>query len=107
MLIEALVAFVIVLSVSLAFYATACLRRPSLSPEDPRRSTYSCGENVRYNRFKISVTFSQYLVYFVILDSAALLIALSALASDALNPLAAIIYLLTVFAAVALLRRGE
>jgi len=107
MLVEALVAFAIILGVSLAFYYIASgSRRPKPPTEDPQRSMYSCGEEMKYDKFRISVTFSEYLVYFVVIDSATFLIALSALAADVINPLALVVYLLLVLSAVVLLSRG-
>jgi hypothetical protein len=54
---------------------------------------YACGEKVFSKRLLVNVTLYKYLIFFVIIDSPALIVAFAALALEMISPLILLIYL--------------
>jgi NADH:ubiquinone oxidoreductase subunit 3 (subunit A) len=54
---------------------------------------YACGEKVVFSSPKINISLYKYLIYFVIFDSAVLVLAFAAIAIASVNPLLVIIFL--------------
>jgi hypothetical protein len=67
---------------------------------------YACGEKVFATRLLVNVSLYKYLIFFVILDSPALLLAFGALALEVINPFSLLIYLGIILAADLLLLGG-
>lgn len=106
MLIEALVAFVLILSAALFIYVLGRRASPKHVQSDIERSEYACGEKAPIQRLKINVTLYKYLVYFAILDSSVLLLAFAALSAEGLNVTLLILYLFVMLAASLVLLEG-
>ncbi len=67
---------------------------------------YACGEKVFSKRLLVNVTLYKYLIFFVIIDSPALILAFAALALEIISPLILLIYLGIILAADMLLLGG-
>jgi len=67
---------------------------------------YACGEKVFSKRLLVNVTLYKYLIFFVIIDSPALILAFAALALEIINPFSLLIYLAIILAADLLLLGG-
>jgi NADH:ubiquinone oxidoreductase subunit 3 (subunit A) len=67
---------------------------------------YACGEKVFSKRLLVNVTLYKYLIFFVIIDSPALILAFAALALEMISPFILLIYLGIIFAADLLLLGG-
>lgn len=80
------------------------------SPKPPQseneRSTYACGEVAPVQKQRIAITLSKYLVYFVVFDSAVLLLAFATLFTQGMNTPLLIVYLLVILASSLLLMEG-
>jgi len=67
---------------------------------------YACGEKVFPKRLLVNVTLYKYLIYFVIIDSPALILAFAALTLAMINPFHLLIYLAIILVADLLLLGG-
>jgi hypothetical protein len=67
---------------------------------------YACGEKVFSKRLLVNVTLYKYLIFFVIIDSPALIVAFAALALEMISPLILLIYLGIILVADLLLLGG-
>jgi len=77
------------------------------SPANEEKSAmYACGEKVFSKRLLVNVTLYKYLIFFVIIDSPALILAFAALALEIINPFSLLIYLGIILAADLLLLGG-
>jgi len=72
-----------------------------------KSSTYACGEHIRLGSLKLTVTLYEYLTYFIVLDSAAILIAFTALSLPTINVYIVLVYLAMVLASALVLRGGD
>jgi NADH:ubiquinone oxidoreductase subunit 3 (subunit A) len=70
------------------------------------RSVYACGEKVAYTKLEVNVSLYKYLIFFVILDSAVLLLAYASFMGQGINPLFIVFYLLMVLASSLVLFEG-
>jgi len=106
-MIEPIIAFLLILSISSVIYIITrrLVRKPLVSEE--KSSMYACGEKLNSKKLLINVTLYKYLIYFVIIDSPALILAFAALALEMINPLHLLSYLIIVLAADFLLLGGE
>ena len=97
-MIETIIAFFLVLFCSLITYVlTGRLVQKSSNKE--KNSMYACGEKVFPTKLLVNVTLYKYLIFFVILDSPALILAFGALALEVINPFSLLIYLGIILAA--------
>jgi hypothetical protein len=67
---------------------------------------YACGEKVFSKRLPVNVTLYKYLIFFVIIDSPALILAFAASALETISPFILLIYLGIILAADLLLLGG-
>jgi NADH:ubiquinone oxidoreductase subunit 3 (subunit A) len=83
-------------------------RRVSPKPvqSESERSTYACGEDVVFSGLRVNVSLYRFLIYFVIFDSAVLLLAFAALMPPGTNPLLLILYLFMMLASSLILFEG-
>ena len=87
-------------------YLLGRLKAPRLPAKRHKVSMYACGEKARSGRLVINVPLYKYLVYFIILDSSALMIAFASLSVSSTSLLSLMIYLSTILAATLLLALG-
>ena len=106
MLIESLIAFVIILALASFMYLASKALSPKPSENLDKNEMYACGEKVESTRLLVNVTLYKYLIFFVVIDSPALLLAFAALALEMINPFTLLIYLGIILAADLLLLGG-
>ena len=99
MVVESLVAFLIILIISSLMYLSSRLLTQKTPASEEKSSMYACGEKVVSKRLLVNVTLYKYLIYFVIIDSPALILAFAALALEIINPFSLLIYLGIILAA--------
>ena len=106
MVVESLVAFLIILIISSLMYLSSRLLTQKTPASEEKSSMYACGEKVVSKRLLVNVTLYKYLIYFVIIDSPALILTFAALALEIINPFSLLIYLGIILAADLLLLGG-
>ena len=106
MLVESLVAFLIILIVSSLIYLSSRLLTQKTPASEEKSSMYACGEKVFSKRLLVNVTLYKYLIFFVIIDSPALILAFAALALEIISPFILLIYLGIILVADLLLLGG-
>ena len=106
MFVEALVAFLLILSAALFIYALGRRASPKHAQSENERAQYACGEKAPIQRLRINVTLYKYLVYFAIFDSSVLLLAFSALSSEGVNVPLLILYLVIMLVSSLVLLEG-
>ena len=104
---ESLFAFFIILVVSSLIYISSRWLTQKTPASDEKTSMYACGEKIDSKRLLINVSLYKYLIYFVILDSPALIVAFAAFALEMINPFHLLIYLGIILAADLLLIGGH
>jgi NADH:ubiquinone oxidoreductase subunit 3 (subunit A) len=82
------------------------LKAPKSKQSGEKISTYACGERIRLGRLAIDVTLCNYLVYFMILDSAVLILAFASSEANSAGFVPLMIYLLSVLVSALLLAFG-
>ena len=106
MFIEAIVAFLLILSAALLIYALGHHASPKPTQTRNELAEYACGENAPIQRLKINVSLYRYLIYFAIFDSSVLLLAFSALSPEGVNITLLILYLFIMLASSLILLEG-
>ena len=106
MLVESLVAFLIILVLTSLIYLSSRLLTQKSPVSKEKSAMYACGEKVFSKRLLVNVSLYKYLIFFVIIDSPALILAFAALALEMISPFALLIYLGIIFAADMLLLGG-
>ena len=106
MIVESLAAFLIILIVSSLIYLSSRLLTQNTPASEEKSSMYACGEKAFPKRLLVNVTLYKYLIFFVIIDSPALILAFAALALEIINPFSLLIYLAIILAADLLLLGG-
>ena len=106
MLLESLVAFLIILILTSLIYLSSHLLTQKSTASAEKSAMYACGEKVSSQRLLVNVSLYKYLIFFVIIDSPALILAFAALALEMINPFTLLIYLGIIFAADMLLLGG-
>jgi NADH:ubiquinone oxidoreductase subunit 3 (subunit A) len=106
LLIESLVAFLIIVVLASIIYMLSRFLVPKSSESAEKSSTYGCGEKVFTKRLLVNVSLYKYLIFFVIIDSPAMILAFAALALEMINPFTLLIYLGIILAADLLLLGG-
>ena len=96
---EALIAFVLIFISTYAIYAIGKRSAPKTTLSENEQSSYACGEKASFIGIKINVSLYKYLIYFVIFDSAVLVLAFASFALAGTNPLFLILYLGIILAA--------
>jgi NADH:ubiquinone oxidoreductase subunit 3 (subunit A) len=92
MIVEAIIAFVLIFISTFAIYTLGKRAAPKTVISENEQAAYACGEKVTFHGLKINVSLYKYLIYFVVFDSAVLVLAFAAF-SLATNPLLLIVYL--------------
>jgi NADH:ubiquinone oxidoreductase subunit 3 (subunit A) len=104
---EVIVSFLIIVFISFLIHLSS-RRLASKTPDSEEKSSmYACGEKMDSKRLLVNVSLYKYLIYFVILDSPALIVAFAAIALEIINPLHLLIYLGMILAADLLLLGGN
>ncbi len=93
MLAEAIIAFVLIFISTFAIYTIGQRSAPKTSQSENEQMSYACGEKIIFKRLRVNVSLYKYLVYFVIFDSAVLLLSFASIAIAGINPLVLILYL--------------
>ena len=106
MLVESLVAFLIILVLSALIYLSSRLLTQKSPASKEKSAMYACGERMPTKRLLVNVSLYKYLIFFVIIDSPALILAFAALAFEMISPFALLLYLGIIFAADMLLLGG-
>jgi len=106
LLVESIIAFILILATASVIYALGRRVSPKPVQSESERSTYACGENVVFSGLRVNVSLYRFLIYFVIFDSAVLLLAFAALTPPGTNPLLLILYLFMMLASSLLLFEG-
>ena len=106
MLVESLVAFLIILILASLIYLSSRLLTQKSPASEEKNAMYACGEKVFTQRLLVNVTLYKYLIFFVIIDSPAMILAFAALALEMISPFALLIYLGIILAADLLLLGG-
>lgn len=106
LLTESLASFLIILIVSSLIYLCSRLLTQKSPTSKEKTSMYACGEKVFSKRLLVNVTLYKYLIFFVIIDSPALILAFAALALEMISPFILLIYLGIILAADLLLLGG-
>lgn len=107
MLLEALIAFVLIFISTYAIYTIGKRSAPKTTISENEQSSYACGEKATFHGLKINVSLYKYLIYFVIFDSAVLVLAFAySFVLAGTNPLYLIVYLGIILAAGLVLLEG-
>lgn len=106
MLIESLFAFLIIVVLASLIYLASHLLTTKSTESEEKSAMYACGEKVATKRLLVNVSLYKYLIFFVILDSPAMILAFAALALEMINPFTLLIYLGMILAADFLLLGG-
>jgi NADH:ubiquinone oxidoreductase subunit 3 (subunit A) len=106
LLVESLAAFLIILVLAVLIYLSSRLLAQKSPDNEEKSAMYACGEKVFSKRLLVNVTLYKYLIFFVIIDSPALILAFAALALEMISPFALLIYLGIILAADLLLLGG-
>ncbi|HUK85308.1 MAG TPA: hypothetical protein VLU95_05560 [Candidatus Acidoferrum sp.] len=103
-LIDALIAFILIFISTYAIYVIGKRSAPKTTISENEQGSYACGEKAAFPNIKINVSLYKYLIYFVIFDSAVLVVAFAALTNS--NPFFLILYLGIILAAGLVLLEG-
>ena len=90
---EALIAFVLIFVCTYVIYALGKRSSPKTTISDNEQAAYACGEKAVFHGLQINVSLYRYLIYFVIFDSAVLVLAFASFALSGTNPLFLFLYL--------------
>jgi NADH:ubiquinone oxidoreductase subunit 3 (subunit A) len=96
----------VILAAASIIYLIGRRAAPKPAQSENERMTYACGEKIPFQKLKISVPLSRYLIYFVILDSSVLLLAFATLFTQGINMPLFLLYLLMMLASSLLLIEG-
>lgn len=93
MLVESAIAFLLILAAAFLVYQIGRRAAPKPVQTEGERSVYACGEKVAYPKLKLNVSLYKYLIYFVIIDSAVLLLAYASFTVHTMNTPLILLYL--------------
>ncbi|MGD6808344.1 MAG: NADH-quinone oxidoreductase subunit A [Candidatus Bathyarchaeia archaeon] len=106
MLIGAIIAFILIFISTYAIYAIGRHSAPKTKHGENEEMGYACGEKVFFRNPKINISLYKYIIYFVIFDSAVLLLAFASIAIAGLNPILLVLYLGIILASGFILLEG-
>ena len=106
MLLESALALILIIAAASLVYALGRRVAPKPVQSENQRSTYACGEQAPIQKQRITISLSKYLIYFVVLDSAVILIAFATLVTHVVNMPMLILYLSMLLASSLLLFEG-
>ena len=99
MIVEAFIAFTLIFILTMVIYTLGKRSAPKTTISENEQAAYACGEKVIFHGVKINVSLYKYLIYFVVFDSAVLVLAFASFALAGTNPLLLILYLGIILAA--------
>lgn len=105
-LVGAIIAFILIFISTYAIYAIGRHSAPKSKHSENEEMAYACGEKAIFHGPKINVSLYKYIIYFVIFDSAVLLLAFASVAIASVNPLFLIVYLGIILASGFILLEG-
>jgi len=106
MIVEAAIAFVLIFVCTYVIYSLGKRSAPKTTISENEQASYACGEKVVFHGLRINVSLYKYLIYFVIFDSAVLVLAFASFALANTNPLLLFLYLGIILASVLVLLEG-
>jgi NADH:ubiquinone oxidoreductase subunit 3 (subunit A) len=106
MIVEAIIAFILIFISTIAIYTIGKRAAPKTTMSENEQGSYACGEKASFSGLKINVSLYKYLIYFIIFDSAVLLLAYASIAIAGTNPFLLILYLGIILAAGLILLEG-
>ena len=106
MIVEALIAFILIFISTLAIYTLGKRSAPKTTMSENEQASYACGEKASFPGLKINVSLYKYLIYFVIFDSAVLVLAFASFALAKTSPLLLFLYLGMILAAALIVFEG-
>jgi NADH:ubiquinone oxidoreductase subunit 3 (subunit A) len=93
LVISAITAFILIFISVYVIYAIGRHLAPKTKHGVNHEMGYACGEKVVFSSPKINISLYKYLIYFVIFDSAVLLLAFASVAIASVNPVLLVLYL--------------
>jgi NADH:ubiquinone oxidoreductase subunit 3 (subunit A) len=99
LLITALIAFILIFISAYTIYAIGRHLAPKTKHGVNHEMGYACGEKVVFSSPKMNISLYKYLIYFVIFDSAILLLSFASVAIASVNPILVVLYLGIILAA--------
>jgi NADH:ubiquinone oxidoreductase subunit 3 (subunit A) len=106
MILEAIIAFVLIFICTFVIYSLGKRSAPKTTISDNEQASYACGERAIFHGLRINVSLYKYLIYFVIFDTAVLVLAFASFALAATSPYLLIVYLGIILAAGLVLLEG-
>jgi len=108
LIITTILAFALIFISAYIIYAIGRHSAPKTKHGVNHEMGYACGEKVVFSSPKINISLYKYLIYFVIFDSAILLLSFASLAitSISLNPIFVVLYLAIILASGVILLDG-
>jgi NADH:ubiquinone oxidoreductase subunit 3 (subunit A) len=106
MIVEAAVAFILILATTSIIYTLGRRASPKPAQSENEKSSYACGERANFHGLKVNISLYKFLIYFVIFDSAVLLLAFAAFMTTGTNALLVILYLFMLLASSLILLEG-
>lgn len=103
---SAITAFVLIFVCTYVIYFLGKRAAPKTTESANEQQAYACGENATFHGLQIQISLYKYLIYFVIFDSAVLVLAFAAFALMNTNPLLLFLYLGMILAAGLVLWEG-
>lgn len=104
---EPILAFIMILAIASIFYFLMGSFSAKTSDSTEKNLMYACGEKINPTKLLVNVTLFRYLIYFVIIDSPALILAFAAISLEMISPINLLIYLGLILAADLLLLGGH
>jgi NADH:ubiquinone oxidoreductase subunit 3 (subunit A) len=106
MILEATIAFILILATTAIIYALGRHVSPKPVQSEGEKASYACGERANFHGLKVNISLYKFLIYFVIFDSAVLLLAFAAFMTTGTNALIVILYLFMLLASSLILLEG-
>lgn len=106
MIVEATVAFILILATASIIYALGRRVSPKPAQSENEKSSYACGEKANFHELKVNISLYKFLIYFVIFDSAVLLLAFAAFMTTGTNTVLLMLYLFMMLASSLILLEG-
>jgi NADH:ubiquinone oxidoreductase subunit 3 (subunit A) len=102
-----IITFVLIFIATYAIYAIGRRSAPKTKMSENEQMAYACGEKAVFNGPKMNISLYKYIIYFVIFDSAVLLLSFAAVAiAGAFSPLYMVLYLAILLASGFVLLEG-
>jgi NADH:ubiquinone oxidoreductase subunit 3 (subunit A) len=106
MLVESIVAFILILATASLIYTLGRRVSPKPVQSENEQASYACGERANFHGLKVNISLYKFLIYFVIFDSAVLLLAFAAFMTTGTNTILLILYLFMLLASSLILLEG-